>query len=345
MINKLLGLPLLVRKLRVILTMTITLIVLTVIGLFITAQMKVQQPLALEQVAFITIKPGTSFNAFSKQLVTNGWLENRFWLHSYIKFAPELGEIKSGTYQVQANMPMIELLKMVVVGKEHQFSITFIEGTTFKQVLAQLAQHPHINHQLTDLSIAAIAKRLSIEQANPEGWLFPDTYAFTQNTADIDIIDRAHKKMRKTLDELWHNRATDLPYTSPYQALIMASIIEKESGKHAEHPRIASVFINRLHKKMRLQTDPTVIYGLGDRYQGDITYAHLREKTAYNTYKIKGLPPTPIALPGAQALQAALHPELSHYLYFVSNDAGEHIFSTNLADHNRAVTKYQRNKK
>ena len=345
MINKLLSLPLMVRKSLITLTLVIMLSILAVVGLFITAQLKVQQPLAVEQVAFITIKPGTSFNAFSTQLVTKGWLESRFWLRSYIIFNSEHSEIKSGTYQVQANMPIIELLKVVVSGKEHQFSITFIEGTTFKQALAQLAQHPDISHQLANLSIAAIAKKLSIKQANPEGWLFPDTYAFTKNTADIDIIDRAHKKMRKTLDELWHNRATDLPYTSPYQALIMASIIEKESGKHAEHPRIASVFINRLHKKMRLQTDPTVIYGLGDRYQGDITYAHLREKTAYNTYKIKGLPPTPIALPGAQALQAALNPELSHYLYFVSNGAGEHIFSTNLADHNRAVTKYQRNKK
>jgi len=334
----------LIRRTLVTLAISVLLSLLAALALMITSEMKIKQPLTIKQSEFITIKPGTSFNAFSKQLMDKGWLQQRFWLRSYAKFNPELSKIKSGTYQVEANTRIIELLKVVVSGKEHQFSITFIEGSTVKQVLAQLALHPHITHQLAGLSLAAVAEKLSIAQNNPEGWLFPDTYAFTQDTADINIIKRAYEKMQNALNMQWQNRAVDLPYTSPYQALIMASIIEKESGRHAEHPRIASVFVNRLNKRMRLQTDPTVIYGLGERYQGDITYAHLREKTAYNTYKIKGLPPTPIALPGAQALHAALHPESSNYLYFVSNGLGEHIFSTNLADHNRAVTKYQRKK-
>lgn len=342
--KKYLSLPLLVKRTLFTLAISVLLSILAVVVLMIMSEMKVKQPLAIKQSEFITIKPGTSFYAFSKQLIDKGWLQQRFWLRSYAKFNPAQSRIKSGTYQVQANMRIIELLNLVVSGKEHQFSITFIEGSTFKEVLAQLAQHPHISHQLVNLSPAAVAKKLLIEQDNPEGWLFPDTYAFTQDTADISIIKRAYENMQSALNAQWQNRALDLPYKSPYQALIMASIIEKESGRHAEHPRIASVFVNRLNKKMRLQTDPTVIYGLGERYHGDITYAHLREKTAYNTYKIKGLPPTPIALPGAQALKAALQPELSNYLYFVSNGAGEHIFSTNLADHNRAVTKYQRKK-
>ncbi|MFT5635078.1 MAG: UPF0755 protein [Cognaticolwellia sp.] len=343
--KKFLSLPLLIRRTLMTLTLSVLLSILAIVVVMFISDMKVQQQLNIKQSEFITIKPGTSFNAFTKQLVNKGWLQDRLWLRIYAKFNPKNSHIKSGTYQVEANIRTVDLLNLAVSGKEHQFSITFIEGSTFKQVLAQLAEHQHVTHQLANLTPAAIAKKLLIAQDNPEGWLFPDTYAFTQDTADISIIKRAYEKMQSALDIQWNNRAADLPYKSPYQALIMASIIEKESGRHTEHPRIASVFVNRLNKRMRLQTDPTVIYGLGERYQGDITYAHLREKTAYNTYKMKGLPPTPIALPGAQALKAALNPELSNYLYFVSNGAGEHIFSTNLADHNRAVTKYQRNKK
>ena len=316
--------------------------IIAVIVVILMSDKKIQQPLSINESELITVKPGASFNAFSKQLVDKGWLDDDFWLRIYAKLNPEQRKIKAGTYQVAAQTNILELLNLVVSGKEHQFSITFIEGSTFKQVLALLAKHPNISHQLLDLSPSDIAKKLAIAEDNPEGWLFPETYAFTQGATDISIIKRAHEKMQSTLSEYWQNRAENLPYKSPYQALIMASIIEKESGKHAEHPRISSVFVNRLNKRMRLQTDPTVIYGLGERYQGDITYAHLREKTAYNTYRIKGLPPTPIALPGDQALAAALNPELSDYLYFVSNGNGEHIFSTNLADHNRAVNTYQR---
>jgi len=339
------NLPNMVRRSLIILGIFLLLATAAIVAVVTISQMKVQQPLTIKQAEFITIKPGTSFNAFSKKLISKGWLEGRFWLRTYAKINPEQSKIKSGTYQVLANMSVIDLLHLVVSGKEYQFSITFIEGSTFKQVLAQLAKHPHVTQELFALSATEIAKKLAITQDNPEGWLFPDTYAFTQGTTDISIIKRAYDKMQNELNSQWQNRAQGLPYKTPYEALIMASIIEKESGRHTEHPRIASVFINRLNKKMRLQTDPTVIYGLGERYQGDITYAHLREKTVYNTYRIKGLPPTPIALPGIQALRAAMQPELSNYFYFVSNGAGEHIFSTNLADHNRAVTKYQRNKK
>lgn len=330
-------------KIFITLALFFMLFVLLAIGIFINTQNEMERELATGD-TLITIKKGSSFNQFSKLLVTKGWLENRFWLRTYVRLFPKHARIKSGTYHVHANMKLIDLLNLVVSGKEKQFTITFIEGSTFKQILAQLAQHPHITKHITEKSVADISKLLSIKQANPEGWFFPDTYAFTHLTSDIAILTRAHQKMKRLLIGHWNTRDSNLPYTSPYQALIMASIIEKESGKHAEQGIIASVFVNRMHKKMRLQTDPTVIYGLGERYNGDITYANLREKTAYNTYRIKGLPPTPIAMPSKKAIYAALHPESTNYLYFVSNGKGEHIFSENLSDHNSAVNKYQRNK-
>lgn len=310
------------------------------IGFHHVLMKNMQAPLKLKQAEILSIKSGTSFYAFSKLIVEKGWITERFWLRSYVRFNPELAKLKAGSYLIKPDTSLLALLQQLVTGAEHQFQITFIEGSTFKEWLNKLAEHPYIDHTLSDLSVAKIAQRLGIKHENPEGLFFPDTYAFTYQTSDVSILQRAYQRMSETLAKAWQNRQANLPYKDAYQALIMASIIEKESGFHAEQALIASVFVNRLNKNMRLQTDPTVIYGVGERYQGDITYQHLRDKNAYNTYQIKGLPPTPIAMPGIKAIEAAMQPAKSNYLYFVSNGDGKHIFSTNLQEHNKAVRKY-----
>ena len=306
---------------------------------------QMEQPINLKQSTLITVKPGTSLSSFSSVLVNKNWISNRFWLRSYAKLYPEKAQIKTGTFKIKANISLKDLLKLLVIGKEHQFTITFIEGSTFKQWLEQLKKQPKLTHVLSNQSIRDIAQLLDINKINPEGLFFPDTYAYTEGTTDLTILKWAHIKMKNKLASLWQKSSKNLPYQNAYQVLIMASIIEKETSVIDEMPIISSVFVNRLRKKMRLQTDPTVIYGLGDRYQGNIKRVHLREKTAYNTYRINGLPPTPIAMPGILALQAVLQPETTDFLYFVSMGNGKHIFSSNLTDHNAAVARFQLGKK
>lgn len=306
---------------------------------------KISSPIGIKEPTLFTVKAGDSLNRFSKNLKNIGWIETRFWIRLYVRLNPNLANIKQGTYQVVANDTLESLLHKVVAGHEHQFSLTFVEGTTLKQWLTTLHQHPMIIQTQDTSSVEQVALTLGIAQANPEGWFFPETYAFTAGTSDIEVLKRAYKKMTKQLEELWPKRAAGLPYKNAYEALIMASIIEKETGQVSEQTTIASVFVNRLNKRMRLQTDPTVIYGLGDKYQGDITRKHLKQKTAYNTYRINGFPPTPIAMPGRSAIKAALHPISSNLYYFVSKGNGEHQFSATLSAHNAAVAKYQLGKK
>jgi len=330
------------KMLRIKFSLLISLSVVALLALIlIIFEQKINQPLNLQKASLITVNVGTSIGKLSQQLRARHWFENRFWLRNYPRLFPKYAKIKAGTYQVKVGTTGKQLLEQLVLGKEHQFELTFIEGTTFAQWLILLHQQKYINHNLKDKSIADITQLLSIKHANPEGLLFPDTYAYTAGTDELTMLRRAQLKMRVELAKVWQNRAQNLPLQTPYQALIMASIIEKESSKVEEQPLIAAVFINRLTKNMRLQTDPTVIYGLGDRFHGDLKRSHLKEKTRYNTYKIKGLPPTPIAMPGLSTLKASVHPAKSDYLYFVSQGNGYHVFSTTLKEHNQAVARYQ----
>lgn len=322
---------------------TVFLLVLLIALLILNKQLAlhVNQQLPVNEPLLLTVESGDTMSRFSRHLKSLNLIETRFWFRLFIKLNPELSQLKQGTYQVNQQDTLLSLLNKVAKGQEHQFQVTFVEGITLQKWLEQLAEQTYIIKTEHTENLASIANALKLTHQHPEGWFFPDTYSYTAGTKDIELLKRAHSKMSTVLHDEWEGRAQGLPYDTPYQALIMASIIEKETGKMSEQPRIAAVFINRLNKKMRLQTDPTVIYGLGDRYQGDITRAHLKEKTAYNTYRINGLPPTPIAMPGLSALKAALNPEQSDYYYFVSMGNGEHKFSKTLAEHNSAVAKYQ----
>ncbi|MBI2278062.1 MAG: endolytic transglycosylase MltG [Dechloromonas sp.] len=250
--------------------------------------------------------------------------------------------IKAGSYAVKAGVTPLQLLEKLTQGKVTQGDITLVEGWTFRQWRARLDAHPDLAHETQGLTEAEIIERLGLNVTRLEGWLFPDTYLFDKQSSDLELIARAVRAMQRRLDGEWAGRVDGLPYKSPFEALIMASIIEKETGREADRTLVAAVFVNRLRKGMLLQTDPTVIYGLGESFDGNLRKYDLLADTSYNTYTRSGLPPTPIAMPGLASLRAALHPASSEVLYFVARGDGSSEFSLSLDEHNRAVNKYQR---
>jgi len=303
-------------------------------------------PLSAFAAQDIVIKPGDNTRGVIKQLQKNAIIEQTWPFKLMFALSPRLGELKVGHYHVPAKATPTQLFTVLTSGVEKQFAITFIEGSTFEEWLNILSQHPRINYseQRINNYVASFSASVVDEQiyryARVEGQFFPDTYHFNANTKAVDLLQRANKTLTTKLDILWQNRQVDVPLKNKHEALVMASIIEKETGIASERETIASAFTNRLNRKMRLQTDPTVIYGAADDYNGDITYKHLRHKNVYNTYHIKGLPPTPIAMPSEGAIAAALHPADTPYIYFVASGDGGHVFSTNLKDHNRALQRY-----
>jgi len=253
----------------------------------------------------------------------------------------QLNALKAGEYAVTSGTLPEELLDQFVTGRSIELPITFIEGWTYRDAIRAITERSSFVSELYGLSDEVIAERLQIPQGHPEGWFFPDTYRFPRGSTDVTILTRAYQRMQTVLDEEWADRAPDLFVTTPYEALILASIIEKETGVPSERPAISGVFTRRLREGMRLQTDPTVIYGMGEDYDGNIRKSDLTTPTPYNTYMIDGLPPTPIALPGRAAIHAALHPADDEALYFVARGDGSHHFSATLDEHNCAVRHYQ----
>lgn len=292
-----------------------------------------------EQV-MLTVKPGTSFRGLINQLVQDKVIKSSQWTRWVGKLDPSLTDIKAGTYGLEPNKTLQEVLALIASGKEFQYSITLVEGERFSEWLKKIQAAPELKHVSDGMTEPQIAKAIGMDNVKIEGYLLPDTYHYTAGTTDIAVLKRAYLAMNKELATAWELREKDLPLKDPYQVLIMASIIEKETAVPTERGLVASVFMNRLRKGMPLQTDPTVIYGMGDKYDGNISKKDLRTPTPYNTYTMKGLPPTPIAMPSKASVLAAVNPDKSNYYYFVADGKGGHKFSTTLVEHNRAVRAY-----
>jgi UPF0755 protein len=287
------------------------------------------------------VRPGSSLKAVARGLAADGlFVEGEsFWILG--RLLDKAASIRAGTYRLDRPLTPLEILDKLARGDVVLVPIRFVEGTTFQQWRAELEGDPQLRHTLAGKDEGEIRALLGIADASLEGWFFPDTYRFSPGSSDLEILRRAHAEMARRLDEAWAARAPDLPLATPYEALVLASIVEKETGLASERALIASVFVNRLKRGMRLQTDPTVIYGMGERFDGNIRKKDLEADTPWNTYTRGGLPPTPIAMPGEEALRAALHPADTRFLYFVARGDGSHEFSSTLEQHNRAVARYQ----
>lgn len=303
-------------------------------------------PLTIGQETLFKLPAGTGRVALEGLLVRDRLIANGRWFPWLLRLEPELAEFKAGTYRFTPGMTVRQMLELLASGKEAQFSARFIEGSRLRDWLQALQESKYVKHTLAGKSEAEIALALGLPKgASLEGLLYPDTYLYTAGTTDLALLKRSHARMNKALQEVWQAREDNLPYKTPEELLTMASIIEKETAVAEERTKVASVFINRLRIGMRLQTDPTVIYGMGDSYRGNISRKDLETPTAYNTYVIGGLPPTPIAMPGRASLEAAASPAKTSYLYFVADGKGGHTFTSNLANHNAAVRVYRQMQK
>lgn len=301
----------------------------------------VTTPLNVSDDMVISVKKGDTLGKLAYQLESDNILSSAQLFILYARLEKKT-KIEVGEYLLAKDSHHEQLLNLLHSGDVIRYQVTLVEGKTFDDFLSALQRNDKIKHTLDkSLTHTQLLEQLQVSVGHPEGWFFPDTYQFVRGMSDVDVLRQAHQRMKAVLEEEWQKKAKDLPYKNAYEALIMASIIEKETGVAYERPEIAGVFVRRLQKGMRLQTDPTIIYGLGREYKGNIRRKHLTQKTPYNTYVIDGLPPTPIAMPGREAIHAALHPKSGKTLFFVAKGDGSHQFSITLAEHNRAVRKYQ----
>ena len=300
------------------------------------------QPMEIqgESILFM-VESGTSLTRVANELESMDLIDNSVSMTLYARIQRTAASIQSGEYELTAGMTSMDFLRKMLAGDTYQYRITLIEGWTLEQALNEIWSNSNIVRELNSNSGELVADSLNLVEESVEGLLYPDTYFFTRGTTDREILTRAYERMKEVLTEAWESRLGALPYNDAYDALILASIIEKESAEESERGHIAGVFVRRLELGMRLQSDPTVIYGMGDNFDGDIRREDLLEETAYNTYRINGLPPTPIALAGIDSINASLNPLPSDYLYFVSRGNGTHYFSSTLQEHNDAVSRFQ----
>ena len=309
----------------------------------------VKTPVNVQADQLLTIERGTTGSKLAALFEQEKLIDDGKLLPYLLKLKPELNKIKAGTYSLENVKTVQDLLDLLNSGKEVQFNVKWIEGKTFKDWRKDLENAPHLVQTLKDKSNEEIFTLLdlpdvgqNLELKNVEGWLYPDTYNYTPKSTDLELLKRAAERMEKALNKAWNERDEDLPLANPYEMLILASIVEKETGVADERAKVASVFLNRLKAKMKLQTDPTVIYGMGENYSGNIRKKDLEMSTPYNTYVIDGLPPTPITMPSESSLQSVAHPEKTDFYYFVADGSGGHKFTRNLNEHNKAVQEYLR---
>lgn len=287
------------------------------------------------------VERGMSVRGVGNRLVTDGWIDRPLYFRMLARITEADRRMQAGEYHLRAGESPHDLQRRLMAGDVIQYSFTIIEGWTFRQMMDALHSHDAIRVELAEVGNMEVMAHLGMEDQHPEGWFYPDTYRFPRGTTDTALLRKAHRRMQRILEEEWGARGEDAPVDSPYEALILGSIVERETGIADERRRVAGVFAERLDIGMRLQTDPTVIYGLGDEYTGRLRYRDLDRDTPYNTYTRAGLPPTPIAMPSRAALQAALNPDRRGEFFFVATGDGGHVFSKSLDEHNQAVIKYQ----
>jgi len=306
----------------------------------------VQRPLQLPSPPYtLSIKPGTSLRGAARELTRAGVIPGEWVLVGLARFTGADRNMKAGSYEFAAGTTLAQLLAKLSQGDVLQTSFTIVEGWTFAELKDALRQRDDVSKTAIDLNESELMRRIGAAERQAEGLFLPETYFFAAGDTDLALLTRAYRMMHDRVATAWAARAPDLPLATPYEAVILASLVEKETGRPADRPLVASVFINRLKQGMRLQTDPTVIYGLGASFDGRLRREHLETDQAYNTYTREGLPPTPIAFPSQASLDAVMHPPSSPYLYFVARGDGSSEFSTTLVEHNRAVAKYQRGRR
>ena len=330
------------RKSRIAL-LVVLLLALAVAGAAWVAHGWYREPLPLPRSPFdFEVRQGASLASVARRLRDAGVLPHAAALTWLARLQGADRTIKAGSYEIEQGITLPGLLAKLTQGDVTQTAVTIVEGTTFADLRRALGDNAKITHAAADLPDADLLARVGASETHPEGLFFPDTYFLATGSSDLALLTRAYRSMRERLAAAWAKRAPDLPLATPYEALILASIVEKETGSASDRPLIASVLVNRLRRGMRLQTDPTVIYGMGTRFDGNLRKRDLEEDTPYNTYVRDGLPPTPIALPSQAALDVAVNPPKTAYLYFVSRGNGTSEFSASLPEHNRAVAKYQK---